>query len=520
MKWHKKILIGIAVILLLVVALNIGLNFWIARQLPHIINEQNDSPYLITYKDLNISLLSQTLKATEIIVVPKSSLDIKAGKPGIYANIESLEVNRFKIWDLVFSNKIVAKNLIVEKPQVTLLQKDGKAIKNSKSIRSEVVKPFSKIIYVSDVYLNHAEVKITEIKNNKPILNASNLSLKLEGIFINEETLEKKIPFTYQTYSIDCDSLYYRANAFYHLETGKIATTNNGLKIAAFKMVPEYSRKAFVKAIPTEKDIYAISATDISVHDMVWGFKNEAFYFNTRSIVLDDVNANIYRNKLPKDDLTKKELYNKLLRDIPFEMKVDTLQLKNSKLVYEEEKDFELGAGKLIFSKFNLTATGIASGFKQTKLPPVKIKVKCQFMDSAPMHVNWTFNILDQSDGFNIKGHIYNFPAERLIPFTKPYINAEVKGDLDEVYFNFTGNDNHAKGDFAINYDHLKVSIYKKNDRKKKNKLLTAVANLFVKKDTKDKVKSAEIAVDRIQEKSFYNYLWRSIAEGLKKILI
>jgi len=235
---------------------------------------------------------------------------------------------------------------------------------------------------------------------------------------------------------------------------------------------------------------------------------------------LDEVDANIYRNKMPEDDLTKKKLYNDLLRNIPFELKVDTLFVKNSRLIYEEEVDFSKGPGILTFNKFNMFVTGIASGKNKTKMPDVKINVKAQFMNVAPLEVDWTFNVLDKSDGFNIKGKILNFPAERISTFTKPYVNATIKGDLDEVYFNFSGNDDIARGDFAINYDDLKVDIFKKKERKKKNKFLTSIANLFVKNDTKDKINAAEIEVERIKEKSFFNFLFRAIAEGLVKILI
>jgi hypothetical protein len=42
----------------------------------------------------------------------------------------------------------------------------------------------------------------------------------------------------------------------------------------------------------------------------------------------------------------------------------------------------------------------------------------------------------------------------------------------------------------------------------------------LVKNDSKEKAKTADVELERIQEKSFYNFLWRSIAESLKKILM
>ena len=520
MKWYKKAIIAVVSLLFLIVLVNIALNFWIAKRLPHIINEANESPYLITYKELDISLLNRDLKATEIVLVPKSSLNNSANKAGIYANIESLDVANFNIWDLVFSNKIHAKSLTLTKPDITIIKDRSKQAKrDKKAVRDDIVAPFSKLVYVSDVFMKNANVRMVDT-DNQPILTVYNMSFNLEEILITEETLAQKLPFSYGKYTVICDSLFYQPSVFYQIRGKDFKTTEQNLTVGAFEMVPQQSRKSFVKMIAREKDQFAIKGKRIVINQMKWGFNKDELFVNLDGLVLDEVDANIYRNKMPEDDLTKKKLYNDLLRNIPFELKVDTLFVKNSRLIYEEEVDFSKGPGILTFNKFNMFVTGIASGKNKTKMPDVKINVKAQFMNVAPLEVDWTFNVLDKSDGFNIKGKILNFPAERISTFTKPYVNATIKGDLDEVYFNFSGNDDIARGDFAINYDDLKVDIFKKKERKKKNKFLTSIANLFVKNDTKDKINAAEIEVERIKEKSFFNFLFRAIAEGLVKILI
>jgi hypothetical protein len=253
---------------------------------------------------------------------------------------------------------------------------------------------------------------------------------------------------------------------------------------------------------------------------MDWGFKQNDFFFHCNVVNLNQVAANIYRSKEPLDDMNKKYLYNKLLRDLKFNLKIDTLRVRNSILEYEEEKSVESGPAKLSFSAFNLTATSICSGFRKKDLPDLKIKINCRFMNASPFTVDWKLNVMDRSDGFNIKGRLTNFNAEKIIPFSKPYMNITTKGVIDDVRFNFTGNDKLSAGEFKVEYDDLKFTVYKKDNPKKKNKLLTFIAKIFVKKDTKDKLKDVHIEVERIPEKSFYNLLWRSIEEGLKKILV
>ena len=520
MTWYKKVLIGLVAVLALVVVLNWGLNLWIANRLPHLINEKNNSEYKITYSDLSISLISQNLVAHEVILVPKSSLDSKKDQPGFYANVKTIEVISFNIWEIVFGDKIIAKSLLITNPEITYLKEKTTADEERKEVKEEAKKPFKNIIFVSDVILKRGNFRMNELATNKKLFEANNLGFAMSEIMVSEQTLDRKLPFTYGKYLVTCDSLFFQQDEFYHLRANNVKATEKSLSMAAFAMTPDHSRKTFVKMIPAEKDQFRISAKSLDISKLKWGFARERFFLDAGAIVLDDVDANIYRSKMPVDDLTKKKLYNKLLRDISFDLSIDTLKIKNSRVVYEEEKDFSKGPGILTFNDFNMDVMNISSGKNHKKLPDVKIKVKCKFMNVAPLDIDWSFNVLDQSDGFNIQGRIFNFPAERISAFTKPYVNATIKGDLDEVYFNFSGNDKTVSGDFAINYDDLKVDIYKKKDRKKKNKFLTSIANLFVKNDTKEKVTSAEVSLERIQEKSFFNFLWRSIAEGLKKIMI
>lgn len=519
MKWQRKTGIGILIFIVLLLFLSIVLHLWIKYQLPRMIGEKNKSAYAITYKDLDYSLTNGNIKASGIAILPKAAIKDTTLKSGIYATVHSVEIRNFKIWSVLFSDRIRAKSITVMSPEIILYKQNDKGV-NPKNIKNTVVAPFEKVISVSNVYFYNGNLKIVYTKTNKAILNANNINIQLKGIVVDDAALERKIPFHFENYSVKCDSLYYRANAFYHFTTKKIAATKTDLKISTFKMIPEYTRREFVRKIPTEKDLFVISAKDIHVKNLDWGFRSEVLFANANSVNLDGVSADIYRNKLPEDDLSKKYLYNKLLRDLDFNLKIDTLKVRHSLLAYEEEKSFDKGSGKLIFSKINLTAINICSGFEQKKLPDLKIHINCKFMDVAPMKVDWKLNVLDKTDGFNIKGSILNFDSKRMAAFSKPYINATTEGILNEVYFNFTGNDAGSHGKFALKYDDFKVTFYQKDNRRKKNKLLSASGNLFVKNDSKGQVKEVDVALERIPEKSFYNLLWLSIVEGLKKIFI
>ena len=82
---------------------------------------------------------------------------------------------------------------------------------------------------------------------------------------------------------------------------------------------------------------------------MNYGFKEEILFITTSQIVIEKANANIYRSKIPKDDLWIKPFFNKLLRVLKFDLQIDKLSINNSNLLYEEEKTFNNGAAVLKF---------------------------------------------------------------------------------------------------------------------------------------------------------------------------
>ena len=518
MSIYKKIAIGIISILLFLILINFGLNYWIKKQLPIIIHEKNNTAYNINYEKIEVSLFSRNIYAQTLLVNPKNQP--KDSKNGLFSKIESITIQHFNIWDLAFRDIIQAESIIINRPQVILYKKGEKLLNNSKSIKNEIIEPFRKIVAVSNIYLNDGSVDVVSLDSQKPILSVKKIILKLEGILITDKTLNEKIPLQFERYSLVLDSLFFRPSAFYTITIGKISTDKNFLKINKFANLPQFNRREFTKRLEKEKDIYSLKFDSAQVNKMDWGFKNDRFFFKANSVVLHHFDANIYRGKMPNDDLSKKYLYNHLLRNIKFPLQIDTLQVLKSKLVYEEEINFSKGPGVLNFDKFNLQATNLRSGFGLKKTKDVKIKVNCMFMKTSPLDVDWSFNVLDKNDGFHIQGSISNFDVRAMGQFSKPYMNAAFTGVFNKYRFNFYGNDNISKGNASLDYDDLKVKLFKKKDPKKEAKLKSAIVNLLVKNDSKDKAKTAEVELERIQEKSFYNFLWRSIAESLKKILI
>jgi predicted component of type VI protein secretion system len=512
MRVAKKIAVVLLCLLVLLVIANFALSAYITKKLPSIIHAEKNFPYNVSYKDLDLNLLTGSFTIHDAYIAPKDSVGASL-QEGAFAEVKAIEVRRFNLWALLKDDRISVKKVIIDSPDIILYPRKKKYNTN------DDLKPLENAITTGSLEIRNGKFSMVDsLKGN--LLSAVNINFELNNIRIDSNTVEKNIPVRYRDYRLECDSLFYRADKFYNVTAGKFSTTDSTVAVTNFKMIPKQTRVQFTQMMPKEKDQFAIVAEKISIPKADWGYLNDTLYVHSPEITLEKVNANIYRNKLPKDDPTIKKLYSEMLRSLKFDLKVDKLLLKNSTIVYEEQLDFKRPPAKVSFSKFYATVSNIYSPVRKDKLPGTTIDVKCLFMKSTPLEVNWSFNIQDVSDSFVIKARLQNIRSEEINPISKPLMNATTTGSLKKVYFTMNGNRNRAEGDFAINYEDLKVEIYDKDDQKKKKKLVSALGNLVVKDDTKGELKEVHIGVDRNKDKSVFNFIWNFAQEGLTQTVL
>jgi len=507
---RKWIYAGVGLVVFLVL-LNLGVQSWVKSKLPEIFQKNTD--YELQFKDADISILGGSLALEEIAIRPKNQSDSLSDS--LVVNIHELHVRGINLFKLLFKDDIVISTIKINKPEI-LYSKFFEKPKDSISSRPEnqkniVIKSFE--IEGGKLYFSDSQDK-----KNK-IIEVDNVDVSLENIQFNSGTSLSKIPFTYENLAVKIDSLNFYPNNVYHLQTRQIAFENNTFNIEEFRLTPKLSRAAFLQQLEVEKDLYTFSVQTILLSDIDWGFQEDDFYIKSPSLELDNLKADIFRSKITKDDTSKKLLYSALLRELPFFMEIDKVKLKDSQIAYEEEV-VRGQPGKLTFSKFNADISNVNSGYKKTELPDVVIDVNCVFMHESELKVNWTFNPMNRNEGFKIKGNLYNYDLHKTTPFLKPRIFASAEGIAHEVAFNFAGDDVVGSGNFLIKYDDLKVSIYKK-DLEGKSPLKELLANVLVKKSSNGEAKEVEIKpVYRKQDRSFFNFFWSCVEQGLIQTLI
>ena len=344
------------------------------------------------------------------------------------------------------------------------------------------------------------------------------LNLKVRDLVMDGETIKAGLPFKTGFYSFSTANYLQRVNQFYNLTAGLIKFNNNELLINNFALKPLVSRAQFIRMIPNERDLYDLKANQVSAKGN-WDFVSGKDFLYASQVTVNGANANIFRSKIPADDPSIKRMYSDLLRTIRFPMTINNLDVKNSVLEYEEDTHKSEGPGKLTFGSFNMNIKNLNSGKSPGKSTKIPISINCKFMNASPMNVRWNIDTASKNDAFTIAGNISDLPANRINPFIEPYLKIRATGLISELTFDFKGTLSGIGGTMKMKHQKLKVDLIKETGEK--NKLLSAVVNVFVRSNSGKFPESVVVdGVKRDPTRSFFNLFWKGIQEGLKKTLI
>ncbi len=513
MRLLKKIAIILACITVLLLLLNFGVSYWVTKKLPKVLKSEKDFPYNISYQDIDVRLISGSITIHNAYIAPKDSLNTKPNK-GTFGKVKQIDVEQFNLWALLWENHIKVKNIIIDTPEVILYHKD----KKNNTQQNDFIKSFENTITTKRIAIKKGKLRILDSLQNVTA-NASNINFEINNTTIDSASVTKEIPVRYRNYSFSCDSIFYQVNEFYNITLAHIENSGETFSVSEFKLIPQQNRKQFNQMIPVERDQFTLSAKKIDIPKNDWGYKNDTLFVHAPKLSIEEMDANIYRGKMVKDDLKTKKLYSQMLRELDFDLKIDTLMLKNSTVVYEEQLSYDKVSGKVSFSDFDASVYNVYSPIDKKEIPNTVIDVQALFMKQAPLQVHWFFNITDTSDSFTIQGKLENLDTKNLNGVTKGLMNAKTSGNINKVAFTFNGNREKSTGTFAIHYNNLEVEILKK-DNNDKNGLLTFVGNLVVKKDSNDTMKNTDVTAERVKNKSVFNFLWRFLQQGLKNTML
>lgn len=471
-------------------------------------------------------ILDQHLEVTGLAIQTKSDTlkpnlqpASEIGRKDIKIPSLTLSDLHFKVVDSTFM--LFGEDLEIKNPSVWIqegIKKDSENIESPQkenNKKTEMPLPFS----IATISINNAKSTLLKPDEN-PFLQIDDFNITLKEVLVNTATLQHMIPCQFFDVEFDSKSIQYQLNNYDVLSLTTISLSNHELQIEDLAIKTKYSKRELSKVLDKERDHMDAEMPLVTLRDLQFKVNDSTVQVSGSDLIIENPVLKVYRDKLVADDTSIKPLYSKSIRNIPFPLTLDSLHINNGAITYEEKVNAKQPAGAISFSNLNATLGNIsntyARGEKKTTIHIISI-----FMDESPLRIDWIFDVNDLKDTFQIQGELDALNATKMNSFTKASLNVELEGKVKKTYFNIHGNNDRSSIDLRISYDNFKVKILNKENNR--SWVLSTVANIFVKKNTDSKrgaFTDARATAKRNKDKSFFNYLWINIQEGLKEVMV
>ncbi len=339
-------------------------------------------------------------------------------------------------------------------------------------------------------------------------------------IFVNHFEIDfNNGNLTVENYIIDIQDIkYIPESKFHEISAGQIYISANEdiAEIDSIRIRPLITASQLPNLVTYETGIIDLVLPSVKIGgmDFVDMYQSESLVLNY--VRLNQPRLELYKDKTLKDKPSK--LPSEMLKSIPFEVKVDSIQIRSGFIKYYELMDQEKKPGHITFERLNASVSNLSN---QTGSGPAEIYANASLMGSARLEATFKFPFGFASDTFAIKGLLDAMPLMALNPMVMEVASVEIKdGMMQKMEFDFQANRNFSSGVLYFYYSDFKLALLNKDNNKQGiiKKIVSFVANvaLISNNPRGEQLREGEIYFEREEPKSIFNYWWKSLFSGIK----
>jgi len=512
------------------------------RQLKELVLRSSDSLYHIEYSDFDLNITSGNATLSDFRLIPDTAVYEKLVKlKKAPDNLFILSVKKLSIKNIgarkAYREKILdIDNITIEKPNLTIIDKRYKfndTVRVGKpKTPYQILKKVFKQMRIDSISLK--DISLNYINKNKPVIkhtSLKHLDIDISNVLIDSLSGSDPSRF-YYTKGINVTVHDYHIatpDSLYDARVKKIFFSTSERKIILDKvsLSPRYNRVDFYKQTGKTTDIYTLKFKQIAINDIDLQdfFRAQVLYAGVMNINNPDVQ--IYTNNAFKGKTGIKTGMDpqQSLQRVALDLRIKRINIKNAKISYSETDKVTNATGEILFTHTNGYILNATNDDDQKKRNPyMRAFINTQFMDAAPLSVNFKFNLAAKDGAFNYSGELGKFDGKIMDKLVKPLAMVHIQSaDIEKLDFNVNASNYSGKGHLEFYYKNLNIQLLKKVDGKdelQKQGFFSAIANnLIIEKNNpgKDSVlRPGPIDLQREPDVSFFSFLYKGLLDGIK----
>lgn len=302
------------------------------------------------------------------------------------------------------------------------------------------------------------------------------------------------------------------------LDRSRGTCTMNELQFGPYDDLEQF---AVTRAL--EQDVAQCHVSEVSIKGLSIPDGPDITSLSARSITLKQAEATIFRDKTRRDGPSPfKPLLARLLRKLPQGAGVDSLLLEGAEIIYHERAAVARGFGVVPFRQMDAVITGARSPASDSAY--CIAHARCITFGDSPVDFRFTTRVADTTDRFEVEAHIGGMPFNALNTVLGPLLDVQaITGRIDTIIMHMRADDRVAEGKVRLAYRDLRMVQGEVVTRKARNKPMSVLMNAVIRNEQElgDISQTDErYTLPRARDRSIFNYLWRGLREGSKKVLL
>jgi len=542
---HSKRIVWVILVFILT-GLGAGLLWWnwykkelIKTKVEQTVHEKSQGLYRVTYDDLILDEIEGSLSIHNFSLRYDSArikgLALLEQPPSFLINIHIPEIHVRGVLTpkALIEMELVGRILEVKNPVIEIFEtglgKDSSASSPSQEVYKQILGNLE-LISIDSILANGAYINVSSLNERKPAIKMENISVSMIDVKVDSASNADtgRFLFSRQLNMQGVRLAWPSANKLYefNLDSFTLNSKSRTADIKEFHIRTTLSEEAYVNQFPTQKDRFNLVAKNIHLVnlDVKSFFENKLF---ADSMIISALQFRLYRDLTMKRDRKNRLDKNlqSLLNELPVTTHLGKIIIQHGYLEYKLIGEKTQQPGTLQFSNLFTTIgnfTNDAVMIEKNKV--LTVDMNARFLNQSKVNLNWKF-YLGRPDGvFDLRGTLGAIDAFQLNPVSRPLAALEfVKGRVNGLQFDLSGNIYGVEGKVQLSYQDLKVKMLKLDEdtqELKKDPLTHLAANIIIRNSSAEKngeVKVEQVNYKRDPARSFLSMTWKAVLSGIKQ---
>jgi len=483
--------------------------------------------HTIEYRKIRVNLFQRSIIVKDVKVFPDSTSE----GIGLWMEItvKDIRLTGFSLWQMIFDKTLKIKDLEILDPEVKITLPEQREAVVRQVRKEKASKKGSQLlthIFLEKIIFSDGSFQL--IKDSVVLAKANDIKLLAQSIALAKNNQEEPIGFTYGDITLNLSNIdLYSQTGLYDMSLSEFAFTksDSAVVLEGFRMIPKYDKQEFSSKLKFQNDRFDVKIGQVKLNGIGIARFLAGEPLEISSILIDKVNADIYRDKNVPFDMNRfPPFYNESFLKIPISLHIDTVEVTNSAIHYGELVAGHRVAGTISLDPFSLQLYNLTNQIDDRAVDPVMhAHVQAKVMGEGPLKAELVLPLKGNLHNFTCSGSVGAMQLKPLNDMLEPSINIKFNGGkVNRMTFSFDANDNVSKGWMEFLYQDLDVELLQKESGNAKG-FLSSLANWVAVSNNPSpgkKLKIVEIGYERDKNKGIINYVWKTIQSGMVRTIV